>query len=193
MSQSASPAASGAHVVAIAGSLRRDSLNRRLLNAAIACAPEGMDVQIYEQLGALPMFDQDHESAMFEAGPVRDLRDRAAAASALLIATPEYNQSMPGVLKTAIDWLSRPAPEEVLVGKPIALIGASSGRWGTRLAQAALRQVLFATESLVLTGPALYLGNADAAFDEAGNLTDPTAQESLRRVLLGLHKLIQAR
>lgn len=180
------------YVLAIAGSLRRDSFNRRLLDAAAACAPEGMRIQTYDHLGTLPMFDQDCERAAFAAGPVRDLRDQVASASALLIATPEYNQSMPGVLKNAIDWLSRPAPDEVLVGKPIALIGATAGRWGTRLAQAALRQVLFATESSVLTGPALYLANAAAAFDSRGKLTDSTALGSLRQVLLGLNKLIEA-
>ena len=190
------PASSGdsrGYVLAIAGSLRRDSLNRRLLNAAAACAPDGMRIRFYDQLGALPMFDQDSESAAPAAGPVRDLREQVASASALLIATPEYNQSMPGVLKNAIDWLSRPAPNEVLVGKPVALIGASAGRWGTRLAQAALRQVLFATESLVLTGPALYLANGEAAFDADGHLTDPAALGSLRQVLLGLDKLIEHR
>ncbi|MBM0103232.1 NAD(P)H-dependent oxidoreductase [Steroidobacter sp. S1-65] len=185
--------ASEGDVLAIAGSLRRDSFNRWLLNAAAGCAPDGMRLQIYDQLAALPMFDEDRESAALAAGPVRDLRDQVASASALLIATAEYNQSMPGVLKNAIDWLSRPAPDEVLVGKPVALIGASAGRWGTRLAQAALRQVLFATESLVLTGPALYLANAAAAFDADGKLVDPAAQASLRRVLLGLRKLIEDR
>ena len=152
-----------------------------------------MRVQFYERLGALPLFDQDCELAALAAGPVRHLREQVASASALLIATPEYNQSMPGVLKNAIDWLSRPAPDEVLVGKPIALIGASAGRWGTRLAQAALRQVLFATESIVLTGPALYLATAEAAFDAGGHLTDPAALGSLRQVLLELDKLIEAR
>ncbi len=178
------------YVLAIAGSLRRDSLNRRLLHAAAACAPDGMRLQIYDELAALPLFDEDIEASALASGPVRALRDRVASASALLIATPEYNQSMPGVLKNAIDWLSRPAPDEVLAGKPVALIGASAGRWGTRLAQAALRQVLFATESRVLTGPALYLAQAQAAFDGDGRLIDTAALASLREVLLGLSRLI---
>lgn len=175
------------NVLAIAGSLRRNSLNRRLLQAAVACAPAGMHVQLYEGLGSLPMFDEDDESTQLAAGPVRALLDQVASASALLIATPEYNQSMPGVLKNAIDWLSRPAPKEVLVGKPVALIGASAGRWGTRLAQAALRQVLFATEASVLTGPALYLANAHSAFDAEGILIDSAALTSLRQVLSALN------
>src|SRR5581483_11429227 len=91
---------------------------------------------------ALPLFDEDLEPATL-GGPdaVRQLRAQVAAGDGLLIATPEYNQSLPGVLKNAIDWLSRPWPDEVLAGKPVAVIGASSGRWGARLAQAALRQV----------------------------------------------------
>ena len=192
MSNTARPA-SPRHILAIAGSLRRDSLNRRLLHAAAACAPDGMRVRLYTGLGALPLFDEDSESVVLASEPVRALRDQVAAANALLIATPEYNQSMPGVLKNAIDWLSRPAPDEVLIGKPVALIGTTAGRWGTRLAQAALRQVLFATESVVLTGPSLYLANAHTAFDDDGSLTDASARAALRQILLALDKLIDAR
>ncbi|RNF82055.1 NADPH-dependent FMN reductase [Montanilutibacter psychrotolerans] len=177
-------------VLAIAGSLRSQSLNRRLLDAAVTLAPNGMQVEVYDDLASLPMFNEDTESALLNSGAVLALRERVAAADAVLIATPEYNQSIPGVLKNAIDWLSRPAPDEVLVGKPVAVIGASGGRWGTRLAQAALRQVLFATESLVLTGPALYLGGGDAAFDAHGRLVDAAARASLERVLLGLAQLM---
>jgi chromate reductase len=179
-------------VLAIAGSLRRDSFNRRLLQTAAACAPDGMHLQLYEGLAMLPPFDEDQEATAFAAGPVRALRDQVASANALLIATPEYNQSMPGALKNAIDWLSRPAPDEVLAGKPVALIGATAGRWGTRLAQAALRQVLFATESIVLTGPALYLANAGAAFGLDGQLTDGAVRASLQQVLQGLSELLAA-
>jgi chromate reductase len=182
--------ASTRHVLAIAGSLRRDSLNVRLLQAAAACAPDGMRVRLFAELGALPLLNEDEESAAFSAGPVHLLRSQVAAASALLIATPEYNHSLPGVLKNAIDWLSRPLADNVLVGKPIAVIGASAGRWGTRLAQAALRQVLFATESLVLTGPALYLADARAAFDADGTLVDAPTLASLRKVLQALDKSI---
>jgi chromate reductase len=180
-------------VLAIAGSLRRGSFNRQLLDAAAACVPDGMRIKHYEGLGTLPLFDEDIEQAALGAGTVRALRDEVVAADALLIATPEYNQSIPGVLKNALDWLSRPAPDEVLAGKPVALIGASAGRWGTRLAQAALRQVLFATESHVVTGPALYLANARAAFDADGCLTDFSARESLRQVLQALATQIHLR
>ena len=181
-------AASSKSVLAIAGSLRGGSLNRRLVEAAADCAPPGIEVRVYRGLAELPLLNQDLEAAAFGAGPVRVLCDQVAAADGLLIATPEYNHSVPGVLKNAIDWLSRPLAGEVLVGMPVAVVGASAGRWGTRLAQAQLRQVLFATESLVLAGPALYLAEADAAFDPGGRLTDEAARRALRQIL----KLIAA-
>lgn len=174
------------HLLAIAGSLRRDSFNRRLLEAASHCAPPGVNVRIYAALGRVPLFNEDDEAAAFAAGPVRELTDSVAAASGLLIATPEYNHSLPGVLKNALDWLSRPLAREVLREKPVAVIGASAGSWGTRLAQAALRQVLFATESRVLAGPALYLARADAAFDGDGCLTHAGVCAALRQILESL-------
>lgn len=171
-------------VLAISGSLRRESFNRRLLEAAIAAAPPGLQLSLDEGLRELPLFDEDLERAT-EGGPkaVRRLRDAVKAADGLLIATPEYNWSIPGVLKNAIDWLSRPGPEEVLVGKPIAIIGASSGRWGTRLAQNALRQVLAATESIVLPAPVLYVRDGAALFDAEGALVDQPTREALTRIL----------
>jgi chromate reductase len=174
-------------VLAISGSLRRESLNRRLLAAAQENAPAGMSIRIFEELGAIPMFDEDFERAA-EGGPpaVRALRDAIAASDGLLISTPEYNQSIPGGLKNAIDWLSRPAPDEVLVRKPVAVIGASSGRWGTRLAQAALRQVLNATESLVMPQPMLFVSEAAPLFDAGGHLVDEATRRRLAAVLAAL-------
>ena len=186
-------APAGLQVVAIAGSLRRDSLNRRLVEAAADCAPEGLEVRLYRGLGELPPFNQDLETGAFAAGPVRELCEQVAAAHGLLIATPEYNHSVPGVLKNAIDWLSRPSSGEVLVGKPVAVVGASAGRWGTRLAQAALRQALFATESLLVTRPALYLAQTDAPFDSSGRLTDEAARSALRQILQALAQIMRNR
>jgi chromate reductase len=154
-------------ILGIAGSLRRDSLNRRLVDAAAALAPDDVTIARYDALGAVPMFDEDVEAAGEPAG-VRALRDAVAAADGLLIATPEYNQSFPAVLKNAIDWLSR--GDEVLAGKPVALVGATAGRWGTRLAQAGLRQVLAATESPVMPSPMLFLAGGEALFDAQGRL-----------------------
>ena len=177
-------------VLAISGSLRRDSWNRRLLVAASAIAPAHLRVELYDELAALPMFNEDDEDAAFLAGPVARLRARIAAADALLIATPEYNHSIPGVLKNALDWMSRPGARDVLVGKPVAVIGASSGRWGTRLAQAALRQVLNATEAVVPSSVAFYLGEAASAFDASGALTSPSNAAALGAVLHELDRLV---
>jgi len=171
-------------VLAIAGSLRRGSLNRFLLRAAAGLAPAGMTIAVEEDLASIPLFDEDLETAT--AGgpePVSRLRAKVASADGLLIATPEYNHSIPGVLKNAIDWLSREAGGEVLAGKPVAVVGASGGPWGTRLSQAALRQVLYATESPVLPRPALFLRDARRLFDESGRLTDASTRDRLAAVL----------
>jgi chromate reductase len=170
-------------VLAIAGSLRRESFNRRLLLAAAARAPGGVEVRLYQGLGELPLLNEDTESQAFEAGPVRELCTLVREADALLMATPEYNHSIPGVLKNAVDWLSRPAAGAALAGKPVALVGASAGSWGTRLAQAALRQALFAAESSVITAPALYVAQAHRVFDARGALTDESIGRTLREVL----------
>lgn len=170
-------------VLAVAGSLRRHSWNRRLLEAAAAAdyAPPGMVVTVYRDLASIPLFSEDLETGGHPEGVGR-LRHELAAADGLLIATPEYNHSFPGVLKNAIDWLSRP-PGGLLEGKPVAVIGATTGAWGTRLAQAALRQVLAATESAVLPGPALYLRSAAAAFDDAGRLAEARTAQALTALL----------
>jgi chromate reductase, NAD(P)H dehydrogenase (quinone) len=175
------------NILAIPGSLRAGSWNRRLLEAAAALAPPHVRVELAD-LRPIPFFDEDFES---ETGggpePVRALRGVVAAADAVLFATPEYNHSVPGVLKNAIDWLSRP-PGEVLAGKPVAVIGASTGRWGTRLAQAALRQVLHATEAAVLPSPALFVASAPQLFDDDGRLTDPATARQLAAVLAALSR-----
>ncbi|HVR81219.1 MAG TPA: NADPH-dependent FMN reductase [Luteimonas sp.] len=174
----------GKRVLAIAGSLRTGSWNLRLLEAAVELAPAGMTISVHHNLASIPLFDEDLEHAT-DGGPdpVRRLRHAVASADGLLIATPEYNQSIPGVLKNTIDWLSRATPDEVLAGKPIAIIGATMGRWGTRLAQHALRQTLCATESLVMPAPALFIMDAAKLFDDAGRLSDIPTLKSLQAVL----------
>jgi chromate reductase len=143
-----------------------------------------MTVRLSDQLGSLPLFDEDREGgAGGGMDALRLLREEVAAADGLLIATPEYNHSIPGVLKNAIDWLSRPGPNEVLIGKPIAVIGASGGRWGTRLAQHALRQVLASTESLVLPSPMMFVRDAEQLFDGAGSLVHEPTRQLLASVL----------
>jgi chromate reductase len=177
-------------VLAIAGSLRRDSWNRRLLEAAARSTPASLALTLYDGLAQIPAFDEDLESA--SAGgpePVRRLRDMVRSADGVLIATPEYNWSIPGVLKNALDWLSR-SPEDVLMAKPVAVIGATPGTGGTRLAQAALRQVLTATESAVLTAPTLFVRDAARLFDPDGELVHEPTRERLGAVLLAFAKWI---
>jgi chromate reductase len=179
-------------VLAIAGSLRSGSFNRLLLSNARTLAPPQLEIQLYNELASIPLFDEDLETRTSGGpDPVKSLRLLVAAADGLLISTPEYNQSMSGVLKNVIDWLSRAGPEEVLIGKPIAIMGASGGRWGTRLAQANLRQVLTATESLVMPQPALFIAEAARFFDENGQLTQDLTRRQLEKFLLAFSRWLE--
>ena len=168
----------------IAGSLRRASYNRGLIRAAIDLAPVGSRVIAFD-LAGIPMFNADVEG---EADPaaVLDLKHAIAAADALLIATPEYNHCVPGVLKNAIDWASRPARRSVLTGKPVAIMGASTGRGGTARAQAHLRDGLAYTNGFVLPLPEVLVDLASDKFDGGGNLTDRGTQEEVRDLLVSL-------
>ncbi len=179
-------------VLCLSGSLRRDSWNRRLLRAAAAHAPATLSLQLYEGLGQVPLFDEDLERT----GPkglagVDALRSAVAAADGLLIATPEYNHSLPGVLKNALDWLSLDSPQgEVLDRKPVAITGASTGPWGTRLAQTALRQVLHACGALVMPAPTLFVASAASRFEDDGMLADEALAASLHRMTIALERWI---
>ncbi len=177
-------------ILALPGSLRRDSYNRRLAEAAVHSAPVDLRIAVYADLAGVPMFDEDREAEHLQHGGAQRLREAVANADGLLIATPEYNQSLPGVLKNAIDWLSRPGPEEPLAGKPVAIMGASTGRWGTRLAQAALRQTLAATEALVMPAPMLFVRDAAQVFDNHGGLHDAATGEALQILLLAFSSWI---
>ncbi len=174
-------------VLCLAGSLRRASWNRHLLQSAKIQAPATLHVDVYDALSAVPMFDEDLEQ-LEPNGPagVTRLRTAVAAADGLVIATPEYNHAMPGVLKNALDWLSRDSPQgDVLSGKPVAVLGASSGPWGTRLAQASLRQVLHTCGALVMPAPTLFVANAAARFDAHGIVVEPATVQSLQDFMLG--------
>jgi len=178
------------HVLCLAGSLRRDSWNRRLLQAAAATAPTSLRLDVFDGLAAVPMFDEDLERRE-PGGPagVRSLREAIAAADGLIIATPEYNHAIPGVLKNALDWLSRESPQgEVLMEKPVAVLGASAGPWGTRLAQASLRQVLHTCGALVMPTPTVFIANAASRFDEHAALADPAVEQSLQRFVLAFEQ-----
>lgn len=170
-------------ILGLAGSLRRASWNRRLLHAAAATStPAGCAMEVYDALATVPLFDEDLELATPEGPPgVRALRAAIAAADGLVIATPEYNHALPGVLKNALDWLSR--GHSVLADLPVAVLGASSGPWGTRLAQASLRQVLHTCGSLVMPSPTLFVAQAEHRFDPHGSLRDPALQASLSQFM----------
>jgi chromate reductase len=135
-------------VLAISGSLRRDSYNTALLRAARELAPAGVSVELYDGLAGLPAFSEDLEADPPAA--VADLNGRIAAADAVLIATPEYNGSAPGALKNALDWASRPQGMAALVGKPVAVIGASTGSFGAKWAQEQIRRALKLSGAMVV-------------------------------------------
>ena len=168
------------HVLAFAGSLRTGSLNRALLRAAVELAPEGLTLETLD-LRPIPLYDGDVEAAGLPE-PVQRLRARIAAADGLLIATPEYNSSIPGVLKNAIDWASRP-PDQPCAGKPLATLGATPGGFGTVRAQAHLRQVCAALGMLALPTPELRVSAAQERIDAGGRLTDDATRQALRGLL----------
>ena len=173
------------HILGIAGSLRKLSYNRGLLRAAQKLALEGVRIDAYEGLGEIPPYNEDVR-LQGEPEPVRDLKERIRAADALLIATPEYNYGVPGVLKNAIDWVSRPPTESPLRYKPVAIMGASGGNFGTVRAQLALRQTLLFTESYALLKPEVLAFRAQERFDEQSNLTDETTRELVRSLVVEL-------
>jgi chromate reductase, NAD(P)H dehydrogenase (quinone) len=177
-------------VLGISGSLRRDSHNTMLLRAAGELVEEhGAEFALFDALKAIPPYDEDDDVAH---GPmaVARLRQAIAGADAVLFATPEYNSSIPGVLKNAVDWASRPLATNPLRNKPVAVIGASTGMFGAVWAQAELRKVLGAAGARV-TEVELAVGHAHEHLDPAGRLADPAQQEALSdsvRVLLGEHE-----
>jgi chromate reductase len=155
-------------VLGISGSLRRDSYNTKLLRTAEELLPPGAELEIWDGLKAIPPFDEDDELGP-EHEAVASLRRAVAHADAILIATPEYNHSIPGQLKNAIDWLSRPFDSTPLRGKPALVVGASTGAFGAVWSQAELRKVLAAAGARVVEGE-LAVGHAPEKFDESGAL-----------------------
>jgi chromate reductase, NAD(P)H dehydrogenase (quinone) len=180
-------------LVGIAGSLRRGSLNAALLRAAAELAPEGVELAIGSIRG-IPLYDGDLEAAEGVPGPVAALKDRIAAADGLILATPEYNNSLPGVLKNAVDWLSRPPADigRVFGGKPVALIGASPGGFGTVLAQNAWLPVVRTLGAELWSGGRLLVSRAQAAFAGDGTLADEQVREQLRTFLQGFAAFAEA-
>ncbi|MGA2280048.1 MAG: NAD(P)H-dependent oxidoreductase [Verrucomicrobiota bacterium] len=170
-------------ILGIAGSLRRQSYNRSALRAARQLTPEGVTLDIFE-IDGLPGFNEDEEKN--PPAKVVELKKRIRAADALLIVTPEYNYSIPGVLKNAIDWASRPYGDSAWSGKPAAIMGASVGTIGTARAQYHLRQVFVALNVLPINQPEVMIGNAAERFDAQGNLTDERTKKHIRQLLQNL-------
>jgi chromate reductase len=170
-------------ILGIAGSLRRGSYNRAALRAAQALVPAGAELEIFE-LDGIPGFNQDEEQNL--PAKVAELKARVRAADAILVATPEYNYSIPGVLKNAIDWASRPYGNNAWDGKPVAVMGASVGLLGTARAQYHLRQCFINLNMYPLNQPEVMIANAAERFDAAGNLTDEKVKDRIRELLSSL-------
>ena len=170
-------------ILGIAGSLRRESYNRSALRAATQLVPEDATMEIFE-LDGIPGFNQDEEQN--PPAKVVELKQRVRAADAILIVTPEYNYSVPGVLKNAIDWASRPWGSNSFDHIPAAVIGASIGNIATARAQYHLRQIFVFLNMYALNQPEVMIGNAAERFDAQGNLTDETTKDYIRRLLEAL-------
>ena len=170
-------------ILGIAGSLRRQSYNRGALRAAQQLAPEGVTIDIFE-IDGIPGFSEDDEKT--PPAKVVELKKRIRAADALLFVTPEYNYSVPGVLKNAIDWASRPYGDSAWSGKPAAIMGASVGNTGSARAQYHLRQIFVFLDIFAVNRPEVMIGNAAERFDAQGNLTDETTKQYIRKLLEAL-------
>ena len=170
-------------ILGIAGSLRRKSYNRAALRAAQQLAPEDAVIDIFE-LDGIPVFSEDDERQP----PVKivELKKRIREADAILFVTPEYNYSIPGGLKNAIDWASRPYGDNAWNGKPVAVMGAPLGMLGTARAQYHLRQVFVFLNMLAINQPEVMIANAGQNFDAEGNLTNETTKNQIRQLLANL-------
>ncbi len=171
------------HILGIAGSLRKHSVNKGLLRAAQTVLPEGVSLEVFD-LGPIPLYNEDILTAGVPES-IRELKSQVAEADALLIAIPEYNYSVPGVLKNAIDWVSRPIKESPLNGKPVALMGAG-GVMGTVRAQLAFRQMSPFLNLHILNKPEVLVSRAWEKFDAEGNLKDEPTLNAIRGLLAAL-------
>lgn len=170
-------------ILGIAGSLRRDSYNRAALRAATELAPEGASIETFE-LDGIPGFNEDEEQN--PPAKVVELKKRIREADAILFVTPEYNYSVPGVLKNAIDWASRPYGDSAWNGKPAAIMGASIGAIGTARAQYHLRQMMVFLNMFPVNQPEVMISNASERFDADGNLTHDATKDFIRKLLQSL-------
>src|SRR5947207_1601097 len=179
------------NVLGISGSLRRDSHNTALLRAAAELLPDGVELELWDGLKTVPPYDEDDDRESAPAA-VAELRDAIAGADAILFSTPEYNHSVPGQLKNAIDWASRPLATNPLRNKPVAVVGSSTGMFGAVWAQAELRKVLAATGARVAEAE-VAVGHAQTRFDEDGRLVDHDIREQLQEVVdLLVHEVLDS-
>ena len=172
-------------VLGICGSLRQGSFNKAALRAAIEEKPPGMTIETAD-IGSIPLYNEDVRALGFPP-PVGELRAQIAAADALLFVTPEYNYSMTGVLKNAIDWASRP-PDQPFAGKPVAIMGAAAGMSGSARAQYDLRRSCVYLDMHPLNKPEVQIGQAQTKFDASGRLTDDAARGFIRDMLVALEQ-----
>ncbi len=182
-------AAGTIRILGFAGSLRKESYNRSLLAAARALAPAGMNIEIFD-LAEVPLYNGDVEAAEDPAG-VKRFKEAIRAADGVLMVTPEYNHGVPGVMKNAIDWASRPPQTAALSGKPVAIMGASPGLTGTARGQSQLRQAFEFTNSYAMPQPEFLLSKASEKFDSDGQLTDEATRQFLEKFLIAFAAWVQ--
>ncbi len=180
-------------ILGLSGSLRAGSFNSALLRAAVGQMPAGVTLEVGTIKG-IPLYDGDLEAKQGLPDTVVKLKERVVAADGLLLVTPEYNNSIPGVFKNAIDWLSRPAADiaRVFGGRPVGVIGASPGRWGTLLSQNAWLPVLKTLGTSAYFGGRLQVSQAGDVFDANGTLIDARAREQLTKFLAGFSEFVAA-
>jgi len=171
-------------ILGIAGSLRQESFNRATLREATKLVPENAEIEIFELDGDIPGFNQDNEKNPPQ--KIVELKQKIREADAILFVTPEYNYSIPGILKNAIDWVSRPHGDNAFNGKPAAIMGASIGNIATARAQYHLRQMFVFLNVFPVNQPEVMIGNATEKFDNEGNLKDEQTKEFIRKLLIEL-------
>ena len=180
-------------IIGVSGSLRRGSFNSSLLRAAAELMPSGVELRI-GSIAGIPLYNGDTETSEGIPASVAELKSAIVAANGLLLATPEYNNSIPGVMKNAIDWLSRPPSDvkTVFGGKPVAIMGASPGGFGTILSQNAWLPVLRTLGTKPWFGGRLMVSRAEAVFDEQGEIKDDAVKKQLEKFLQGFIAFVQS-